>query len=1526
MYYYRAWAEIDYEAAAFNLEQVRAALPKHTSVMVVLKADAYGHGAAALARHLETRGIWGFGVGDSKEALELRESGITCPILILGTIIEDEISRVVKHGLSVCIHSQARVERLNEEALRHGKTCRVHLMVDTGMGRLGVFPENALPLARRIRDSKGLALEGVATHCSSAADPDDAFTLEQLQRFSEVRKRLDAEDIRPGWYHAANSGALYANLPGEADKRDEAEESCADESTGPTFNLVRPGIVIYGIAYSRKATNLPPLRPVLSLKSQIIYMKDVPRGTPIGYDRIYRAPKRTRIATLPIGYNDGLPYRLSGRGKVLIRGREAPIVGAVSMDYIMIDVGHIRDAAVGDPVTIIGRDGDGCIRVEDLAELAETIPYEITCRIGRRIRRVARFNAEDLAAGGKGAPAPQITRRRCRGAVKERVLGGRIAALLLLPLLLTGQIITVVMVLASSDVAERELSRLFRKNVDARLAVDRVGFDPFAGLTFHGLRVIPEENDTPYLTVESLSVSVDGSALLEGIFRPTVITLDAPRLVLEQCEDGSFPLETIIAGGEEKALSMTPGRGFSVVVRRAEVSVTGDGPLPMALADIFRPGALQVFEIPFFQYVESDGGDTPRSLGFRFRHEVLGELAVNARLDDRGIVRATLRPEAIRLGDPEVLARLGAPVREAIEEMGFEGVLDADIEVFRVEDMGYESQVRFRGFDVRPEAFPLPLRNLRGTLRLTPGSRAIVEARGDSEGGDLTVRADFRLGSEWRGTVRLEGENMPCTPDLERAVERVKGGRDYRAFAPEGRSDFIYEGEISHEDPRLRGRLTLRARTTSASYEGYIDPVSGIEDAFPFRLYDLMGEVRILPDHVEIDGITGYTGPSRPKDLAAHPDEAGVSMPSDAPAKGRVRIDGRVGIRSGGQGTDLTITARDLPLNDKVMRALMKQDPAIVEYLEQFNFTGRVDLVARIAHGPERSYGGTDLDIDLKSVNMCYDGFPYPVKDIRGRVTVRDGRVSFTGLKGLRGPANEYEAGLFGPENDEGDLESGALDMSGIIEGGRMTRFMITGRRQRITPRLKTLLKDLLPDELGGLADVDYLGCADFNLDIDRSSEGDASDGEHEPASVSNGLVLNLHFDALSGGPLPLPLEDVRGMVRVAIDTQDVIAENLNFRGGNGRFTCSSLEVHTLDDSIEVEAEGAVRSLALDADLEGLLGPALNEAWVDFGARGLVDLDRFDLKAVLTEQGSLAKLEGDLDLRASGCLLENPLKLEKIHGSLGLNFDWDPVRDESLALRGRTRDLSLDLDGRLFTDVSAGFRMEDGVFNLDDLDTRFYGGRIRGVGERPLRVELDVPRGFEGRFAMEKAPLEQMFDPGDYAMRNVAGKVSGQMSIRGEADNLHLLQAEGELAVTEGMLFEVPLLGDLSRIIGTLFGTDPPSFTGGRASFTLEEGVVTVDGVNLKSSLMELNGAGIMTLDGVDMNFIPATSFVPEIPILGDLVNLVKDGLFTFKISGPYSNLRVNYETLVSRLFKDTSVPDAPRYAGRIGYEFEERF
>lgn len=367
----RVWAEIDLDAVSHNIATVRSRLGRRDAVMLVLKADAYGHGAIEVARHvLARKEVQAFGVGDSEEALELRRAGIDAPILILGAIVDSEMAAVIGNDIALCVHSHERARKLELEARRQNRRARVHVMVDTGMGRLGPFPDNALDVARAVAQSDWLTLEGIATHFSSSSRPEDGFSKLQISRFLDFKHRLETLGISAPVVHCANSGGVL-------------HEDCSP------FDMVRIGAAAYGI-YPRKDGVAGQLKPVLSLHTQILYLKDVPAGTPISYNRLHVTTHKTRIATCPIGYNDGLPYALTGKGKALVRGKIVPIVGAITMDYVMLDIGSVPGCRTGDRVTLIGRDGDNEIDVPTLAEQIGTVAYELTCGLGRRVKRIHR--------------------------------------------------------------------------------------------------------------------------------------------------------------------------------------------------------------------------------------------------------------------------------------------------------------------------------------------------------------------------------------------------------------------------------------------------------------------------------------------------------------------------------------------------------------------------------------------------------------------------------------------------------------------------------------------------------------------------------------------------------------------------------------------------------------------------------------------------------------------------------------------------------------------------------------------------------------------------------------------------------------------------------------------------------------------------------------------------------------------------------------------------------------------------------
>jgi alanine racemase len=364
---YRVWAEIDLDAVTHNLAVIRRRAGPGVRVMLVVKGDAYGHGAVAVANHAVRCGVAALGVGSSAEALELRASGLRVPILVLGTIIDEEARDCLRHGIELALHSSDRCAMLQDLARRLGLRARVHLNVDTGMGRLGILPGKAVELLRAIRQSSHLELAGVMSHISSPEGALAASTAEQARSFERVLRAARAENLLAGWIHLANSASVFTGLR-------------------PRYDTVRPGISAYGIL-PHDLPGAGDLRPAMSLRTQIVFLKDVPPGATIGYASTFKAEKTTRVATLPIGYDDGVSWRLSNRGEAIVCGRRARIIGRISMDYTTIDVTHVPGAKVGDVATLIGSDGGETISVDDVAQRAETISYEVVCAVGKRVRR-----------------------------------------------------------------------------------------------------------------------------------------------------------------------------------------------------------------------------------------------------------------------------------------------------------------------------------------------------------------------------------------------------------------------------------------------------------------------------------------------------------------------------------------------------------------------------------------------------------------------------------------------------------------------------------------------------------------------------------------------------------------------------------------------------------------------------------------------------------------------------------------------------------------------------------------------------------------------------------------------------------------------------------------------------------------------------------------------------------------------------------------------------------------------------------
>jgi alanine racemase len=366
------WVEINLDNLIHNFRITRKAVGAGVAIMAAVKSDAYGHGAVECSRALERAGAEWFGVALPEEGLALRDSGITRPILCLGGFWEGQEELVVACGLTPVVFRLDILDRLNRAGREAGVVAYYHLKVDTGMGRLGVPHAELERFLEGAASFENVRLDGVLTHLASADDPHQReFTVRQMSLFESAVGLVRARGHRPSWIHEANSAGTHAY----------------PLSRG---NMVRLGGVLYGLWRDVTDRSIEPLdwRPVMSLRTRIMLLKTVPAGAPLGYGGAFVTARESRIATLAIGYEDGFRRALSNRGKVIVRGRLAPVVGRVSMDLTLVDVSDVEGASVGDEAVAIGCEGSTQITAEEVAAEAGTISYEITCGLSDRVPRL----------------------------------------------------------------------------------------------------------------------------------------------------------------------------------------------------------------------------------------------------------------------------------------------------------------------------------------------------------------------------------------------------------------------------------------------------------------------------------------------------------------------------------------------------------------------------------------------------------------------------------------------------------------------------------------------------------------------------------------------------------------------------------------------------------------------------------------------------------------------------------------------------------------------------------------------------------------------------------------------------------------------------------------------------------------------------------------------------------------------------------------------------------------------------------
>jgi alanine racemase len=391
----RAWAEIDLDAVANNLRYAQVRVGGSVGVMAVVKSNAYGHGAVDVAREVERCGAKALGVATLDEGIELRQAGSALPILVLGSSLECELEPAVRHGISVSLSPEELLQPIVETADTLGSAARVHLLVDTGMSRDGVPPEKAVRLAEQLADTPQVHLEGTYTHLATAVQPDRKFSHEQLSRFTQFIDELMSRDIHPGWVHCANSGALFT-MPSSH------------------FDMVRQGITLYGVAPSESVASQADLVPAMRVKTRILSVQELDTGDTAGYGRTFVARRPTRLATIAMGYADGLRVAMSDKGSVLLDGRRAPMVGRMMMDCALVDATHLPGVRAGGEVTVLGRSGRNEISAADLAAACGTIPYEALCSLGGRVKRTYTRGGKRVVPGrspAERAAAPPLETR-----------------------------------------------------------------------------------------------------------------------------------------------------------------------------------------------------------------------------------------------------------------------------------------------------------------------------------------------------------------------------------------------------------------------------------------------------------------------------------------------------------------------------------------------------------------------------------------------------------------------------------------------------------------------------------------------------------------------------------------------------------------------------------------------------------------------------------------------------------------------------------------------------------------------------------------------------------------------------------------------------------------------------------------------------------------------------------------------------------------------------------------------------------
>jgi hypothetical protein len=1098
---------------------------------------------------------------------------------------------------------------------------------------------------------------------------------------------------------------------------------------------------------------------------------------------------------------------------------------------------------------------------------------------------------------------------------------------LIIPLILAFHLAIGLAALSFTNALERMVIRLYSENFHGKLTVESVRVDFLSGILVESIMLQPALGEIPVLTARSVRISLSAASLLEGTPEIHAIHVKDPVVTLEEDEEGVFTFEKLPRAGRLEALMDSTDRAedgepLRIFITNGLCRFVGQGPLAEEVNNLIEPDQEVSLRVPYFHWIDGTDRAMTQKFSIVFHHDALGEIRSDGEMDVKGVKKFLFDFDGVPVRGKRFRTFFTEQLQDYMNTAGFDGRLSMRIEAERDREGKLQNQIFFKGFSIYHELFPLQIDEVEGRAHYAFKEKRLLFERVTGVGLGQRVLGngvvDFADEIACRFTV--SGKDIPFCPDLEKALEAVDGGRDYRAYAPRGKADFSYTGGISVSDPVVRGVLRIWPQgEASASYEGYLDPITGIEESFPYRIHNLRGEIQIHRDKVRIIGLEGYRAPEKVRE----------GNRRTGAAQGRFFMEAYAEFSEGKFPLEMYLYGQDFRVDQTILEGLALYDAPTAKTIEELRPEGRFDMAVRVVQNDEV---GTRINtvLDLKDITVRFEEFDAPITDIRGRVWREpDGTILFQDLNAVIG-SDSVQAESAAPLK-EGTSEpdiltgrdslaertgSGTLFINGRMKDGEVRELKLSGRNQPVTPEVKDGLRRGLPEGTNlDWLDLDYEGTVNFDLSMVQGELSRQVD-----------LDLELNLDRVTGPYLPTVLEDVRGNMAMDITHDLITADNLTLRAGGGRFSFSRLDLDYRGDWMLLDLEGVGQGVAVNADLSHLLEGPMLERWQAMGCTGGIDLNRIVLTGEFDKYRNVRQFSTELDLRINSGAMDNPFAMDNIHGNLYLDIAKKPGRESSLILKARTKDFIFAVKDRLFTDVESFFTIDEKKLEVLRFEGIFYGGNIKGVGETPLWVEFDAPRKFAGDFELEGAELKNFLSRTHYALRNIQGKVDGRIEFEGDIENQHRATAAGNFTVRQGALFEIPVFSDLSSLVGNVLSSDKPTFSGCEAVFDYEGGVIDMPELSLQSNILELRGEGRATFDGLDVSFIPSTSFVPTIPIIGHFFDWLKDGLLTFKVTGPWSNLDVSYDFIVERMFTEDDIPLEFRTMGRIDYDFEDYF